>query len=145
MTSGTTWKVKEREATLAYYSWQMSPSVQISCCTFKSTQAHTHTPTNQLTITSITHHLTLTFTAISRNITNIEALDWMVWRILGQVLVGIKWWWMPQKIEKNHSWPSDRLPTLLICRSFDCNLNLLPAKELDWGYEMHFACRAPWT
>ena len=70
---GTTWKVKEREATLAYDSWQMSPSVQISCCTFKSTQAHTHTPTHQLTITSITHHLTLTFTAISRNITNIES------------------------------------------------------------------------
>lgn len=43
---GTTWKVKEREATLAYYSWQMSPSVQISCCTFKSTQAHTHTHTS---------------------------------------------------------------------------------------------------
>ena len=42
---GTTWKVKEREATLAY-SWQMSPSVLISCCTFKSTQAHTHTHTS---------------------------------------------------------------------------------------------------
>ena len=52
---GTTWKVKEREATLAY-SWQMSPSVQTSLLHIqKYTNTHTHTSTHYNIYNSPSH------------------------------------------------------------------------------------------